>query len=53
MRAIVIEKFGGPECLVYEELPEPEPIAGHVVIKEKAFGFRFVTSLGSTYPARS
>lgn len=38
MRAIVIEKFGGPECLVYKELPEPEPIAGHVVIKEKAFG---------------
>jgi NADPH:quinone reductase len=38
MRAIVIEKFGGPDCLVYEELPEPEPIAGHVVIKEKAFG---------------
>jgi NADPH:quinone reductase len=38
MRAIVIEKFGGPECLVYKELPEPEPIAGQVVIKVKAFG---------------
>jgi NADPH:quinone reductase len=37
-RAIVIEKFGGPECLVYKELPEPEPIAGQVVIKVKAFG---------------
>lgn len=37
MRAIVIEKFGGPECLVYKELPEPEPSPGHVVIKEKAF----------------
>jgi NADPH2:quinone reductase len=38
MRAIVIEKFGGPECLVYKELPEPEPKAGHVVIEIKAFG---------------
>src|SRR5262249_22843217 len=38
MRAIVLECFGGPECLVYKELPEPEPIAGQVVIEEKAFG---------------
>src|SRR5262249_43008013 len=36
MRAIVIEKFGGPECLVYKDLPEPEPMAGRGVIKEKA-----------------
>lgn len=38
MRAIVIEKFGGPDCLVYTELPDPEPLAGHVVIDIKAFG---------------
>ncbi|MGP4014756.1 zinc-binding alcohol dehydrogenase family protein [Saccharopolyspora sp. 5N708] len=38
MRAIVIERFGGPECLVYKEIPEPEPTAGHVVIEVKAFG---------------
>lgn len=38
MRAIVIEKFGGPDSLVYTELPEPEPKAGHVVIDIKAFG---------------
>jgi NADPH2:quinone reductase len=38
MRAIVIERFGGPECLVYREMPEPEPIPGHVVIEVKAFG---------------
>jgi NADPH:quinone reductase-like Zn-dependent oxidoreductase len=38
MRAIVIEKFGGPENLVYKELREPEPKAGHVVIEIKAFG---------------
>jgi NADPH:quinone reductase len=38
MRAIVIDKFGGPENLVYTELPEPEPKPGHVVIEIKAFG---------------
>jgi NADPH2:quinone reductase len=38
MRAIVIEKFGGPDSLDYRDLPEPEPAAGHVVIEVKAFG---------------
>ena len=38
MRAIVLEKFGGLDSLVYTELPEPEPLEGHVVIKIKAFG---------------
>ena len=38
MHAIVIEKFGGPECLVYTDLPEPEPVAGQVVIEIEAFG---------------
>lgn len=38
MRAMVIERFGGPDCLVYKDLPEPEPLAGQVVIEVKAFG---------------
>jgi NADPH:quinone reductase-like Zn-dependent oxidoreductase len=38
MRAIVIQKFGGPENLVYKDIPEPEPKGGHVVIRIKAFG---------------
>ncbi|MBF8184366.1 zinc-binding dehydrogenase [Nonomuraea sp. K274] len=38
MRAIVIERFGGPECLVYRDLPKPEPEVGQVVIEVKAFG---------------
>jgi Alcohol dehydrogenase GroES-like domain len=38
MRAIVIEKFGGIDGLVYKDIPEPEPKAGHVVIQIKAFG---------------
>ena len=38
MKAIVIKEHGGPEKLVLRELPDPEPRAGHVVIKVKAFG---------------
>jgi len=38
MRAIVLEKFGGLDSLVYKDSPEPEPKAGHVVIQIKAFG---------------
>jgi NADPH:quinone reductase len=38
MRAIVLEKFGGLDSLVYKDIPEPEPLAGYVVIQVKAFG---------------
>ena len=38
MRAIVLDKFGGLDSLVYKDIPEPEPMAGHVVIQIKAFG---------------
>jgi len=38
MRAIVLEKFGGLDSLVYKDIPEPEPAPGHVVIQIKAFG---------------
>jgi len=38
MRAIVLEKFGGLDSLVYKDIPEPEPLPGHVVIEIKAFG---------------
>ncbi|MCP3466988.1 alcohol dehydrogenase catalytic domain-containing protein [Bradyrhizobium sp. CCGUVB23] len=38
MRAIVLEKFGGLDSLVYRDIPEPEPKAGHAVIEIKAFG---------------
>jgi hypothetical protein len=38
MRAVVLEKFGGLDSLVYKEIPDPEPKAGHVLIEIKAFG---------------
>jgi NADPH:quinone reductase-like Zn-dependent oxidoreductase len=38
MRAIVIEKFGGLDSLVYTEIPKPRPKNGEVVITVKGFG---------------
>jgi NADPH:quinone reductase len=38
MRAIVLEKFGGLDSLVYTEIPKPLPRDGEVVIAIKAFG---------------
>jgi NADPH:quinone reductase len=42
VRAIVRQQFGGPEQLVIQELPAPEPLSGHVVIEVKAFGINHV-----------
>jgi NADPH:quinone reductase len=38
MRAIILEKFGGLDSLVYTDLPTPEPKTGQVLIEIKAFG---------------
>src|SRR6201991_1536247 len=38
MRAIVLDGFGGPDKLVFKDIPEPEPMVGYVVIEVRAFG---------------
>ncbi len=38
MRAIVLEKFGGLDSLVFSRIPKPRPRAGEVVIEVKGFG---------------
>jgi NADPH:quinone reductase-like Zn-dependent oxidoreductase len=38
MRAIVLEKFGGLDSLVYTDIPKPLPKDGEVVIKVQGFG---------------
>jgi NADPH:quinone reductase-like Zn-dependent oxidoreductase len=38
MRAIILEKFGGLDSLVYTEIPKPLPKDGEVVIAIKGFG---------------
>jgi NADPH:quinone reductase len=42
MRALVLEEFGGLESLVYKEILDPEPKAGHVAVEVKAFGINHV-----------
>jgi NADPH:quinone reductase len=38
MRAIIIKQFGGTDGLVIEDLPDPVPQPGFVLIEVKAFG---------------
>jgi NADPH:quinone reductase len=38
MRAIVLEKFGGLDSLVYTDIPKPLPRDGEVVIQIRGFG---------------
>jgi NADPH2:quinone reductase len=38
MKAIVIEKFGGPDVLITKDVDKPEPKAGFALIRVKAFG---------------
>ena len=38
MKAIRVHQFGGPEVLRLEEVPDPKPAAGQVVVRVKAVG---------------
>lgn len=42
MQAIRVHAFGGPEVLRLEEVPVPEPPAGHVRVRLAAAGLNFV-----------
>ena len=42
MRAVVIEKLGGPEVLNVIEHPDPEPQADQVVVQVAAAGVNFM-----------
>ena len=36
MKAVRIHRYGGPEVLTYEEVPQPQPGAGEVLVKVRA-----------------
>ena len=42
MKAITIERTGGPEVLYLTEVPKPEPQAGQVLVKIAASGINFI-----------
>ena len=41
MKAVRVHKPGGPEGLVYEDVPDPKAGAGQVVVKVEAIGLNF------------
>ncbi|MHA6764200.1 zinc-binding dehydrogenase [Streptacidiphilus sp. PAMC 29251] len=42
MRAIVVREFGGPEQLRWEEVPDPVPGPGEVLVEVEAAGVQFI-----------
>ena len=42
MRAIRVHRFGGPEVLQLEELPDPAPGAGEALVRIEAAGVNFI-----------
>jgi NADPH2:quinone reductase len=49
MRAVTFERIGGPEVLEYEEVPDPEPGEGKVLVEVEAVGvnYRDVYEIGT------
>src|SRR6516164_8014493 len=40
-RAWFVDRYGGPECLVLRDRPDPRPAAGEVLVKTAAIGLNF------------
>ncbi|RAI44145.1 NADPH:quinone oxidoreductase family protein [Rhodoplanes roseus] len=51
MHAVYVRRFGGPETLTVESVPDPEPTADQVMVDIRATGANFVDLLvtGGTY----
>lgn len=54
MRAIHIERTGGPEVLSLVDLPQPTPKPGEVLVRHRAVGLNFIDTYQRTglYPLR-
>ena len=56
MRAARFHKTGGPEVLAYEEVADPSPKAGEVLVRVEAAGVNFADVMrrrGDDYPEPS
>lgn len=54
MRAVQIQRTGGPEVLEVVELPEPRPGPGEILIRHEAIGLNFIDTYhrSGLYPMR-
>jgi NADPH2:quinone reductase len=41
MKALTFDTFGSPDVLVYRDIPDPEPLAGHAIVRTAAIGLNF------------
>jgi NADPH2:quinone reductase len=41
VRALVFDRFGGPEVLELREVPDPVPSPGHAIVRTQAIGLNF------------
>lgn len=48
MRAIVVREYGGPEVLRLEELPDPVPGPGELLVRVAAAGVQFIETVTRT-----
>lgn len=55
MRAIVVNSHGGPEVLALEDVPDPQPGAGQVLVDVGAAGVNFVETYNRSghYPGKT
>ena len=54
MKAIRVHEFGGPEVLRLEEVPQPQPASGQVLVRMHAIGVNPVDTYirAGTYPQK-
>lgn len=45
MKAVVVSRFGNPECLEVREVPEPRPGPGQILVEVRAAGVNFADVL--------
>ncbi len=42
MKAIVVDRFGGPEVMQLRDAPDPKPGVGQVLVRQEAIGVNFI-----------